>query len=128
MSDNLTTAGESNPFEIYGNAACRRPFIGELLKFVQGDFLVGQEYRELPLGTRLAALMQTLEVGWQFWEGYRPGERRMGLVSERFIPPKTQRAGRSRRKIVGCRRGRRQAARPLAIHQPNRDDRPGRHQ
>jgi len=72
---------------------CGRAFAGELLKFLQGDFLAGQENREIPLGTRLAALMPTLEIGWQRWDDNRPGERRMGLVSEGFVPPKRSELG-----------------------------------
>jgi hypothetical protein len=92
-SNDVTTMQEIDPFTSYGNAACRRPFVGELLRFVQGSFVYGSENLELPPGRRLAAIMPTLEIGWQRWSDNRPGERKMGRVSEAFVPPRRHELG-----------------------------------
>ncbi len=58
---------------------------GDLLKFAKGDFLAGQDNREIAIGTRLIANMDLLEVGWIKWEDSRPIDRRMGRFAEGFI-------------------------------------------
>jgi hypothetical protein len=87
------TLDTANAFEAYGDAATARAIEGELLKFVQGDFLAGQEKREIPLGTQLVAKMDTLYIGFQRWENNQLTEQRMGLVAEGFVPPKRSELG-----------------------------------
>jgi hypothetical protein len=76
-----------NPFAIYGEAAGGGRIVGELLKFSKGDFLAGQDSRLIAEGSKLVALMDTLEVGWQRWENQRPVSFRMGVLVEGFTPP-----------------------------------------
>jgi hypothetical protein len=88
------TTDQSDLFERYGSAATARNIEGDLLKFVQGDFLAGQDGREIPLGTRLSGRMNTLCVGYQRWENGQPTEQRhMGLVAEGYVPPKRSELG-----------------------------------
>jgi hypothetical protein len=77
---------EDNPFSSYGEAAAAHNFTGELLKFSKGDYVAGQNNREIPVGTRFVANMDGVEVGWVRWEDGSPVEVRMGPVAEYFKP------------------------------------------
>jgi hypothetical protein len=80
-------ADDRNVFEVYGESAGGGGYIvGELLKFSKGDWLAGQENREIADGTKLVAAMDTLVLGWQRWENQRPTAYRMGLLVEGFVP------------------------------------------
>jgi len=48
-----------------------------ILKFEKGDWYAGQEKREVPNGTRLAADIVHAEWGWVRWDDGKPQERRM---------------------------------------------------
>ena len=78
----------ANFFEKYGKAAAQNSIVGRLLKFTKfGEYRAGQEEEEIERGTRLAAYMNSLCVGWQRWEDNRPVEQIMGLLVEGFVPP-----------------------------------------
>jgi hypothetical protein len=81
----VATNTEDDPFLAYGKAG-GGTIVGELLKFAKGDYLAGQDSREIPIGTRLVANMDSLETGWVCWQDGRPAEYRMGLVVEHFTP------------------------------------------
>jgi hypothetical protein len=81
----VATTDENDPFAAYGKAGGGM-IVGELLKFAKGDYLAGQDAREIPIGTRLIASMETLETGWVCWRDGKPAEHRMGLVVEHFTP------------------------------------------
>src|SRR5258706_1354132 len=76
---------ENDPFLQYSKAG-GGTIVGELLKFAKGDYLAGQDNREIQIGTRLVANMDTLETGWMYWADGKPTESRMGLVAEGFAP------------------------------------------
>jgi hypothetical protein len=84
---------QKNAFEAYGEAATARAIEGDLLKFVQGEFLAGQENRVIPLETRLVARMDTVAIGWLCWQDNVPVEERMGLLAEDFVPVKRPELG-----------------------------------
>ena len=93
---------QKNVFEAYGDAATARAIEGDLLKFVQGDYFAGQDNREIPLGTKLVARMDTLAIGWLRWQDNAPGDdERMGLVARRLHAGQAARARRSRQRHVG---------------------------
>lgn len=77
---------EDNPWLAYGNAAAARTIVGDLLKFSKGDYTAGSTDDEVPLGTRLVAVMGSLTIGWVKWQGSRPAEQRMGPVADNFQP------------------------------------------
>lgn len=100
MTDNLATRNgtelatdQADLFEGYGNAATARSFEGALLRFSKGDFIAGQENEEIPIGTRFVACMDMLKAGYVYWQSNAPVEERMGLVAERFQPPKRKELG-----------------------------------
>ena len=83
-----------NFFEKYGKAATATSIVGRLLKFNKfGEYRAGQEEEEIEYGTRLAAYMNSLCVGYQRWEDGRPAEQIMGPVSEGFVPPRRDTLG-----------------------------------
>jgi hypothetical protein len=85
MTTDLVKPGE-NPFLDYGNAATQRAIVGKLLKFQKGDYIAGMDSEEVPEGTRLVAVMDSLLVGHQKWQDSKPVEQRMGLVVEGYQP------------------------------------------
>jgi hypothetical protein len=88
-----TQTGNRDVFTIYGESAGTGYITGELLKFSKGDWLAGQENREIADGTKLVAVMESLVVGWQRWENQRPVSYRMGLLVEGFVPPPREELG-----------------------------------
>ena len=91
----LPATNETNPFEEYGNAATARGGIeGTILNFHKGDYLAGQEKEEVPLGTEFEALIDKLMTGWVCWQDGMPVDKEnMGLVAERFVPPRRKELG-----------------------------------
>lgn len=90
----LPATNETNPFEEYGNAATARGIEGTLLTFHKGDYLAGQEKKEVPLGTEFEALIDKLMTGWVCWQDGMPVDKEnMGLVAERFVPPRRKELG-----------------------------------
>src|SRR5688500_6541123 len=75
-----------DPYDAYGQAAASGS--GDFLKFAKGEWLKGQNDDEVELGTRLAANMAELSIGWIRWEDKKPVERRMGLLAQGFVPEK----------------------------------------
>jgi hypothetical protein len=62
---------------------------GLLLRFTkQGDWIAGPVDKEIeiPEGTEMIVGMNVFVRGWQKWEGNKPTESRMGLVSEGYQP------------------------------------------
>lgn len=84
---------ERNYFEQYGASMTVSNIIGTLLKFNKGDWLSGQDEEEVAVGTRLTAMVDTLQVGWLKWEDGKPSQQLMGLVAEGFQPPRRKELG-----------------------------------
>jgi hypothetical protein len=84
-SENLPAQNPHNAFEAYGAQASQRNIVGQLLKFVKGRWKVGNE--ELEAGTRVIVNMASLTVGWQKWQGEKPVDAHMGLVSDNYQAP-----------------------------------------
>lgn len=79
-----------NPYASYGEqAAGARDF----LKFEKGEWSIGADGEEVPLGTRLVANMAGLKIGWQRWENKKPDREVMGLVAEGYQPPRRHELG-----------------------------------
>jgi hypothetical protein len=80
------TPGNKNPFESFADRADTQTWLGPLLKFVKGDYLVGRDGDEC-LETEMVALMPGLLHGYIRWEDSFPVEHVMGLLMEGFVPP-----------------------------------------
>ena len=73
-----------DPFAAYGQQAAAGG--GSFLKFSKGEYLLGQNDEEVDLNTRLVANMVEMSIGWIRWEGGKPAEREMGLLSQGHKP------------------------------------------
>jgi hypothetical protein len=83
----ITNVSNPNYFADYAEAVSSNSIEGKLLKFSKGDWVCGPDSAEVPTGTRLVALMNTLTVGWQRWANGKPTDNRLGLVAVGFRPP-----------------------------------------
>lgn len=63
LGTDLAIPGD-DPFSAYG---AKVGVQGLFLTFKNGEFLAGQDARVIPLGTRMAANMEGLRVGWRRW-------------------------------------------------------------
>lgn len=86
QSTAVAPASDRNWAEEYGNEAFQSNIVGDLLKFNKGEWLVGQDETEMPLGTELIAAMHLLQSGWIRWEDGKPVEILMGFRAEGFRP------------------------------------------
>jgi hypothetical protein len=73
-----------DPFAAYGQEAASGG--ANFLKFAKGEWLLGQNGDEQPLGRKLVANMNELAIGWIRWTDGKPQERRMGLLASGFRP------------------------------------------
>lgn len=83
-------AGLANMAEF---AASASPYEGDILRFSKGRYEHGSDAKELPLGTRLVAVMDELRVGWTRWWDERPDTRIFGRVIDGFKPPRRDTLG-----------------------------------
>jgi hypothetical protein len=83
---------DKNPFEQYADDVDSSTIIGSLLKFSKGDWLVGKDGAECE-EEQLVAVLPGLLHGWVRWEGGKPVEQIMGLVTDGFQPPKRSELG-----------------------------------
>lgn len=80
----VAVQGGYDPYAAYGQEAASGS--GDFLKFSKGEWLKGQNDDEVALGSRLAANMAELSIGWIRWEDGKPAERRMGLLAQGHKP------------------------------------------
>jgi hypothetical protein len=93
MSNEIGKA-TANFFSKYGRAATSRSIVGRLLKFNKfGEYRAGQEEEKIACGTKLAAVMDSLQVGYQLWQDSRPADAVMGRIVDGFIPPRRETLG-----------------------------------
>ena len=84
-----------DPFEAYANAVAPRTIIGTLLRFSKGDYVAGEEGKEIPNGSTFTANVDELLAGWIKWSGGRPVEHMMVRVAEGHTLPKREALGDS---------------------------------
>src|SRR3972149_12054648 len=84
---------DRNFFQQYGEQVAQKPIVGQLLKFSKGDYLVGEAGSEVKVGTKYAANMDQLMVGWIKWVDTKPEQQIMGRVVEGDQPPKRKDLG-----------------------------------
>jgi len=93
QNTSVSTETSSNPFTAYGEAATHRNIVGELLKFSKGDWMVGQDNTDVPVGTQYIVNMDELLIGWIRWEENKPTDHIMGKVSAGYAPPRRNELG-----------------------------------
>lgn len=83
-------ASNYDPYAAYGEqAAGNKTF----LKFSKGEYLYGQDDKEMALGTRLVANMAGLKAGWQKWQAKKPIQEIMELIASGTVLPKRHELG-----------------------------------
>jgi len=88
----LATYGH-DPFEAYANAVAPRTIIGTLLRFSKGDYIAGEEGKQIPQGSTFTANVDELLAGWVKWSGGKPVEHIMVRVAEGRMLPKRESLG-----------------------------------
>lgn len=73
-----------DPFAAYGQEAAQGG--GDFLKFSKVEWQKGQNNEEVALGTKLAANIEELSIGWIRWADGKPAERRFGLLAQGYKP------------------------------------------
>jgi hypothetical protein len=88
------TTSNKNVWESYGDVQSgRNNIVGKLLKFSKGEYLAGQDGDEVPEGTQLVAIMDSLMAGWVKWEDSKPAEHRMVQISNGDTPLRRKELG-----------------------------------
>ena len=82
-----------DPFEAYANAVAPQTIIGKLLRFSKGDYVAGEEGKEITKGSTFTANVDELLAGWVKWSGGKPVEHIMLRVAEGHILPKREALG-----------------------------------
>ena len=77
----------ADAFVSFGKSTQTKSFIGDLLKFAKGDWLLGQDDVELKAGTTMTAVMPLMVIGWLKWEDGRPVDQNAGRIAEGFVAP-----------------------------------------
>jgi hypothetical protein len=86
----LVTPGP-DPFEAYANAVSPRTNIGTLLRFSKGDYVAGEEGKEITEGLTFTANLDELMTGWVKWSDGKPVEQIMVRVAEgRSLPKRAE--------------------------------------
>lgn len=65
-SRSLPATVGADPFSSYGAKVGTQ---GTFLTFKNGEYLAGQDAKEIPVGTKMAANMPGLRIGWRRWYG-----------------------------------------------------------
>ena len=73
-------------FKQFADAATRRMFLGNILKYVKGDWEEGADKVPVSANKALVAVMGTLTVGHLKWLDGKVVDQRMGLVADGFHP------------------------------------------
>jgi hypothetical protein len=94
----IVKSDDDNPYVAYGESAARTRIIGKLLKFNKfGEWVAGEEAKEITEDARLMIDMEEFYVGWIKWEDSRPTEQVMGRVLDGFTPPRRSELGDTER-------------------------------
>jgi hypothetical protein len=90
----VTPVEAENPYTDYGKAAAKKPrlILGDIMRFVKGEYLVGKK-DVLPDDTEAAAAMQVFYVGWTKWIDGKPVAQIMVRVGSGQKPPKRKTLG-----------------------------------
>jgi hypothetical protein len=82
----LTKPGEASPWREAANEEVGASF-GTLLKFVKGDWFIGEDKTEVSPTTPFVANMDEVWRGWIKWEDSKPIDHRIGRVIDHFHVP-----------------------------------------
>ena len=94
----IVKSDDDNPYVAYGESAARTRIIGKLLKFNKfGEWVAGEESKEIEEDALFAVNMAEFYIGWIKWEDAKPVEQVMGRVMDGFTPPRRSELGDTER-------------------------------
>ena len=85
------TSGEISPWRQFADETLQPFMAGDLLKFVKGDWILGEEKNEIPPTTPFLTNMNEVWIGWvRWWDGV-PTEHDVGRIVDQFkVPPRSE--------------------------------------
>lgn len=93
MTEALVKHEDVDYLSRYAAEASSKLWVGSLVKFSKGDYLVGEAEAEVPLGSKFVAMVPSLMTGWLKWSDGHVVDNAMGLVDEGFVTPKREDLG-----------------------------------
>lgn len=87
------TSKSIDPFKAYADEVAPQNIIGTLLKFNKGDYSVGKEGRAIPVGSKFAANLDLMAVGYVKWIGGRPVNHMLVRLADGSAKPKRAQLG-----------------------------------
>jgi hypothetical protein len=85
----MQTYGEQSPWREFATKYSRSFFAGEALKFVKGDWVIGQDKRKASLTEPLVANMEEIWAGWIRFDDGAVTDTIIGRIVDRFrVPPR----------------------------------------
>jgi hypothetical protein len=85
-ASNALAADESNPWLEMSTELDRILGLPRMKFSKEGQYTIGED-EIIPLGTRVIAHADEMELGWTQWENNRPVDRRWGCIADKFVPP-----------------------------------------
>jgi hypothetical protein len=76
----------TSKFAQYAAEESNRMFVGELVKYIKGEWVMGSDRDLVSPDKHFVAVMATLTVGHLKWIGGQPVDSKMGLVADGFRP------------------------------------------
>jgi hypothetical protein len=99
MTNELTTANRSTTVAPATNVSPWREFVNEeagasfgtFLKFIKGEWTLGEDDREAPADARFCANLEEVYQGWVRWWDGKPTEHLIGRIIDRHrVPPREE--------------------------------------
>jgi len=89
----IAKVGNVDPFAQYANAADPQRILGDILRFVKGDWVAGKDEDQVLPGTEVIAGMDLQECGWVRWRDGKPTNQVMATVISGTPPPTRESLG-----------------------------------
>jgi hypothetical protein len=87
------STGISDPYLAFAAQESAQGILGDMIRFVKGDYLAGTNKTEIPGGSEFLAAVDAIIVGWQRWLGKQQVEKRLGRISDGFVEPEREELG-----------------------------------
>jgi hypothetical protein len=93
MTEALVKHEDVDYLSRYAAEASSKLWVGSLVKFSKGEYLVGENEIKVALGSKFVAMVPSLMSGWLKWSDGHVVDNAMGLVDEGFVTPKREDLG-----------------------------------
>src|SRR5262249_24028049 len=89
----LSNVSNVDPLVAYADAVSPRHIVGQLLRFIKGDYFAGEGGAPVPISTKFTVAADELLAGWIKWTDGKPAEHIMVRVADGKLPPKRSELG-----------------------------------